>query len=102
MFVSNEDKIGNGASHIAMKDAVAKAAQKKGLMSRVAAKVGVGVAVVTAGLSSAMAAVVDTTAMDAHVAGVQSDITTLAGYGITIILSIMAVVIVYSLLKRGK
>ncbi|CAN8139380.1 hypothetical protein THIOSC13_130008 [uncultured Thiomicrorhabdus sp.] len=102
MFVSSEDKIGNGVSHIAMKDAVSQAAKKKGLLSRVASKAGMAVAVVGAGMSQAMAAVIDTTQMDTHVAGVQSDITVIAGYGITVILSIMAVLIIYSLLKRGR
>lgn len=59
-------------------------------------------AVAFLGFGSAQASVIDPTVMDAHVASVTGDITTLAGYGITIILAIMAVVIVYSLLKRGK
>jgi len=63
--------------------------------------IGAGV-VAFLGFGTAQAAVIDPLTMDAHVAGVTSDIASLAGYGITIILAIMAVLIVYSLLKRGK
>lgn len=62
-----------------------------------------GAATAMLGLAgSAHAAVIDPVVMDAHVADVQADIGSLANYGIVIILSIMAVLIVYSLLKRGK
>lgn len=74
----------------------------KQTMAKAGAVVGASVMGLTISAQNAIASVIDTDKLDAHVTAVKSDATIMAQYGMEIILFIMLIVILFGLLKRGK